>query len=280
MADARTVMINAAAPPPGADGLPMAAPGQMAMVVGGQTVTGPAAQAYSIMAAQPRMQVRQQRQWIEALTGFERNNRYVMRGTDGQDLFFIKENSSCIERNCCHGQCKAWRMDIFLLGPRGLEGGEGSMVPFMHLERPCTMTCMCLDRPEVEISELPSGRIVGYIIEPFTFCNLFFTLHDHLRNPLLQSDTPICRAGLCCACPCEGIPCNEVQFPVTDINTAQQVAMIHKYWMWGDMCQCLGEWDNYWAEFGAVNNPDYKVLVLALAIFIQMRFFDKRNQQN
>jgi len=225
------------------------------------------------------MQMRQQRQWIEALTGFERNNRYVLRGPDGQDLFFMKENSSCIERNCCSGECKAWRMDIFLLGPRGVEGGLESMTPFMHLERPCTMTCLCFDRPEVEISELPSGRVIGYITDPFAICNLNFVVHDQNRNPLLRSDTPLCRCGLCCPCPCSGIPCNEVQFPVTDISTGQDVAMVHKFWMFGDICPCLGEWDNYWAEFGAINSPDYKMLILALSVFIQMRFFDRRNQE-
>mmetsp|Transcript_40533 Transcript_40533/g.93175 ORF Transcript_40533/g.93175 Transcript_40533/m.93175 type:complete len:275 (+) Transcript_40533:57-881(+) len=274
MSQARDVMINAAAPPP------MAVPGQMAMMVGGETVTGPVAQAYSILAGLPKMQLRQQRQWIEALTGFERNNRYVMRGPDGQDLFFLKENSSCVERNCCSGDCKAWRMDLFLIGPRGLEGGEDSMTPFMHLERPCTLTCFCLNRPEVEISELPSGRVVGYVSNPFSCCTLSFTLHDQNKNPLLQSNTPLCRWGLCCGCPCEGLPCHELELPVTDISTGQDVALVHKFWMWGDICQCLGEWDKYWAEFGEINNPDYKILVLALTIFIQMRFFDKRNQQN
>mmetsp|Transcript_4861 Transcript_4861/g.8450 ORF Transcript_4861/g.8450 Transcript_4861/m.8450 type:complete len:278 (-) Transcript_4861:12-845(-) len=277
MVDARQVLIRAAAPCPAEEGEEheVAAPGQMAMVVGGQTlVTGPAAKAYSLMAAQPRMQIRQQRQLIEAFINFEVNNQYVMRGADGKDLFFLKENSSCMERNCCRSRCSAWRMDIFLLGPRGLEGSERSMVPFMHLGRPCSMTCMCVGRPEVEISELPSGRIVGYIVEPFACCQSpFFTLHDHERNPVLRSKVPCCSPGLCCRCPCHGVPCNEVQFPVNDFETKEMVAMVRKFWMWGDLCWWLGEWDNYWAEFGAINHPDYKALVLGLAIYIQMRFF-------
>mmetsp|Transcript_62677 Transcript_62677/g.149521 ORF Transcript_62677/g.149521 Transcript_62677/m.149521 type:complete len:275 (+) Transcript_62677:89-913(+) len=271
---AREVMINAAAPPPVVE-----APVQVGMQVGGNIVTGPAMQAYAILNSQRRCQLRQQRQWIEALTGFERNNRYVMRDESGRDLFFVQEGSTCLERNCCKGECKAWRMDVYLLGPGGVDAGLQSMTPFMHLERPCTLTCFCLNRPEVEVSELPSGRVLGYIEEPFTCCNLTFTVHDTNRNPLLKTDISLCNWGLCCPCPCEGLPCQTVEFPITDFENGQEVAKIRKHWMFGDICQCLGEWDNYWMEFGAVNNPDFKVLITGLALFVQMRFFDSRNQQ-
>jgi hypothetical protein len=248
------------------------------MVVGGNLLTGPAAAAYNILNQHDRLQMRQVRQWIEALTGFERNNRYVLRSASGQDLFFIKENSSCLERNCCKGTCKAWRMDVFLLGPQGLQGGEGSMTPFMHLEREFTCTCLHYNRPEVVLYELPSNRKIGSIVEPFTCCNLQFQIRDPNGTDILETNICPCKCGLVCPCPCDGLPCNDVEFPVLSLQDGTPVASLVKKWMWGDCCKCLGEWDNYWINFGAAANPDYKVMLLGLAIFIQMRLFDKRNE--
>jgi len=260
------------------------APPQVAMGVAmpSAAATGPevVSAAYAILNQHERMQLRQQRQWIEALTGFERNNRYVLRDTQGNDIFFVRENSTCIERNFCKGACKAWRMDVYLLGPQGIQGGEASMTPFIHMERPCTLTCFCMNRPEVLISELGSGRLLGSIFEPFAWCNLQFEVRDPANQPVLITDIACCQWGLCCPCPCDGAPCNELAFPVTDIGSGQPVAEVLKKWMWGDCVQCMGEWDNYWIKFGSASNPDYKVLLVALSIFIQMRFFDRRNQKN
>ena len=64
------------------------------------------------------------------------------------------------------------------------------------------------------------------------------------------------------------------------VDHGHQVAMVEKRWMCGDICPCLTEWDNYWVHFGLAANAQYKLLLLALGVFIQMRFFDRRNQQN
>jgi len=267
---AREVLVNAAYPMAGA-------PVQVAMGTAPNTPNNAVATAYSILNQHQSLQIRQQRQWLEALTGFERNNRYMVRDVSGRDMFFIRENSTCIERNCCKGACKAWRMDVYLLGP---DGSEAMMTPFMHLERQCTCTCMYLNRPEVVITELPSGRVLGSVREPFTFCNLRFTVHGLDESPVLETDIPCCRWGLCCPCPCDGLACNRVSFPIMDVSSGREAAEVMKQWMWGDCIQCLGEWDNFWINFGDVVNPDYKILLLALSIFIQIRLFDRRNQQN
>merc|ERR1711971_1125438 len=134
----------------------LSAPGQMPPMQQRPEMSGQASTLLSILTRFHKLQVRQQRQWLETLTGLERNNRYVLRDEMGNDVFFLKENSSCWERNCCSGSCKAWRMDLYLLGPEGLAGGLASMTPALHFERPCTLTCFCLNRPEVFVSDLGS----------------------------------------------------------------------------------------------------------------------------
>merc|ERR1719491_635041 len=98
-----------------------------------------------------RLKVQQIRRVRDAF-GCDFNNWYLIKNEVGQDVFFVKEDSTCIERNCCSGECKAWRMDAVLL-PYGFQGPQTMGVPFMHLERPFTCTCCCFNRPEVFITE-------------------------------------------------------------------------------------------------------------------------------
>jgi len=41
----------------------------------------------------------------------------------------------------------------------------------------------------------------------------------------------------------------------------------------------LKDWDNNVIHFGETANPDYKMLLITMATFIQLRLFDRRNQQ-
>jgi len=44
--------------------------------------------AYQFLEQHNTLQLRQLRQWIEAMTGFERNNKYCLRDKQGNDVFF------------------------------------------------------------------------------------------------------------------------------------------------------------------------------------------------
>lgn len=261
-----------------ASGAPLLAPGQEAMTTRSESTM----KAYDILGQHSKLQVRQLRQWLEAMTGFEKNNRYIVRDANGKDVFFIKENSTCAER-CCSGfaggLCKQWRMDIYLLGPGGLEAGLEGMTKFIHLERPCHATCCCFNRPEVIVTDAQTGSKIGTIREPWTVCNLKFEVLNHLDQPALNVEACACQPALICPCPCEGVPCQVIDFPITDAQTKAQVALLEKKWRWGDFAKCHSEWDDYWVDFNDAKNPDFKVLLLATAIFIQIRFFDARNQQ-
>jgi len=260
---------------------PLLAPGQQGMQapVARSEATN---KAYDILGKHDRLQVRQMRQWLEAFTGFEKNNKYMIRGKDGEDVFFVKENSTCMERlcsGCGGGLCKQWRMDIYLMGPDGIKGGLESMTPFMHLERPCHPTFMCFNRPEVVVTDAQTGAKIGTVREPWTCCNMKFDVLNANDEPKLSVEACPCQPGLCCPLPCEGLPCQIIDFPITDFESKGQVALLEKKWRWGDCIQCAKEWDDYWIDFKDAKNPDFKVLLLATALFVQMRFFDKRNQQ-
>merc|ERR1712048_1073823 len=168
-------------------------------------------------------------------------------------------------------------MDAFLL-PNGYQDDPHKVGPkFMHLERPFTCTCCCLNRPKVVISEMPSGNVIGTLEDPFACCALTTTVTEPGQaNPLLMADGSICQPGLCCPC-----PGNKVDFPVKDTNTGSHIAHLTKVWTVGDCCPFFSkEWSAFDVNFGAAQNPRYKLLITSLAIFIQMAWFDKRNENN
>ena len=51
--------------------------------------------------------VRQKVELCEAVTGFEQKNKYQICDRDGQEVFFLREETSCCTRNCCGPQHQA-----------------------------------------------------------------------------------------------------------------------------------------------------------------------------
>eukprot|EP00929_Paragymnodinium_shiwhaense_P120249 TRINITY_DN92170_c0_g1_i1.p1 TRINITY_DN92170_c0_g1~~TRINITY_DN92170_c0_g1_i1.p1 ORF type:complete len:282 (-),score=47.76 TRINITY_DN92170_c0_g1_i1:260-1042(-) len=232
-------------------------------------------QAYSIMDQVPHARLQQVIRKRDMCCDF--NNYYLIKDPQGVNLFFLKENSTCIERNCCSGECKAWRMDMYHL-PNGFQGVESVGEPFLHLERPFSCTCLCLNRPQVYVSEFPSGNALGMLEDPFACCRLNTTVTEPgTALPILKADATICQPGMFCAWPC--LNC-KVDFPISDTTTGQPVAHLTKHWTWGDICRIGAcETSTLDLEFGNVQSARYKMLLLATSVFVQMAFFDVRNQQ-
>lgn len=232
------------------------------------------------IARTQHVKVQQKRQLLEAVSCWEQQNKYVIY--DGPDensnpIYFIQEGSAWWERMCFPPDCKPWRMDYHNIPPTGMpEGTDPKMFPvFMHIERPCSLTCLCINRPEAIITEVPSGRVLGKLRDPWHCYNLTFEIQDPADVTRLTSSTCCCSKGLICPCP----GCT-VDFPIADAGDQHDVATITKTWMWGDCCpMCFKDWDNNVIHFGETANPDYKMLLITMATFIQLRMFDRRNQQ-
>lgn len=239
--------------------------------------------AQKIAGAQ-HVKVQQKRQLLQGFCAcIEQQNKYVIY--DGPDvnsnpIYYVQETSTCFERIIL-GQCqdcKPWRMDYHNIPPTGMTETPTDFPVFMHIERPCSLTCCCFNRPEAIITEQPSGRVLGKLRDPWHCYNLTFQVQDAGGVTRLSTNTCCIQKGLCCPWPCCGC---QVHYPIDDAGDGHQVAQITKTWMMGDLCPlCFKDWDNNVIHFGEAANPDYKMLLITLATFIQMRYFDSRNQGN
>jgi len=211
----------------------------------------------------------------------EQNNRYVIYDLNDKrmvkPLFYVQEQSRYWERNCLPIGCKPWRLDFHNVPPEGLRDGYDPTTykKFLHIERPCSATCCCINRPHARIHEFPSNRMLGTLRDPFNPCMYTFQIRDAHGVETLRSSTCCCSVARFCPC-----PGTEMHFPVYDATDGADVATLNKTWMAGDCCPCCFEdWDNYSVFFGDATQSDYKFLLIGLATFVQMRYFDSRNQR-
>jgi len=54
-------------------------------------------------------------------------------------------------------------------------------MPFLHLERACTCTFLCLCRPEIEVTLVEEGKneYIGKIKSPFACCDIVVEIYDN-----------------------------------------------------------------------------------------------------
>lgn len=226
-----------------------------------------------VMSQENGFQLRRQRAIFEGLGLWDQNMKYIIRnlpkeGKEDGDMEYMvaAEGSTWCERNCYPQECAPFRMDIFTTPVT--EGDK----PKVHLEKPCQCTYLCLNRPEVFITDPSSGANLGSIRDPFACCNLTIDAKDPKGEVLFHAEGGCCQCGLCCPCPgCE------VNFPVNETKTSKRVANIKKKWMLGDCCPLLSkENDNFLVEFEDVSDSSFKALVIIQALFINHRFFSGR----
>jgi len=254
----------------------MTAP-QQAMMGISQGAQGEMMNAIQKLTPLQSVKVQQKRRLLEAVTCFDQQNMYVVYMNETTPMFWIQENTPCLQRNCLPPDCGPWNLSYHNIGPQGLdEGASGKHFPeFLNIDRPCSLTCCCFNRPEAIVVEKPSGRMLGKLRDPWACCNFTFQIFDASGIERLKTNTCCCQVGNFCRCP--GV---QIVFPVLDSTSDSDVATLTKTWMMGDCCPlCFKDWDNFQTHFGQAANPDFKLLLLALTSFIHLRMFSTANQQ-
>lgn len=194
-------------------------------------------------------------------------NKYkIMSG--GREIFFAVEKTDCLTRQVkqCLPDCAPWNLDIMYT-----EGGYNQ--PAFTMKRDWTCTCCCFNRPVVVMQDATTGRPIGSITDPFACCDLTFAIRDPEDNVMIKANGGCCQWGLCCPLPCG--PCAEVEFPLEDANSGNQIGRLKKkvpgclHWL------LAPDVDHFDVDLGAVADPNWKALVMGLAIFMDFRYFNE-----
>jgi len=207
---------------------------------------------------------------VEAITAIigqeiEMANKYKI-SSSGKEIFYAVEETDCLTRQAkqCAPDCAPWKVGILYT-----EGGQ-SMKAF-EMKRDCTCTCLCFNRPVVVMTDATTGQKIGSIKDPFACCDLNFNLRGPDDESVLKANGGCCQWGLCLPLPCG--PCAEVNFPVSDTSSGDEVGHLKKKVPGCCKFFFAPDVDNFEVDFGGVQHPHYKALLIGLAIFMDFRYF-------
>lgn len=199
--------------------------------------------------------IHQQVELLELVTGFETENKYRIRNTLGQDVFFAAENSNCCLRQYC-GPSRPFAMSIL----------DNTQREVIHLERPlrCSGWCCfcCLQRVEVFA---PVGTMLGTIEQDCSFLYPWFSIKD------ASGDTVLKIKGPCCYC-----RCCEVEFQILSGDGTQEVGKITKQWS-GLAKEYFTDADNFGIQFPMDLDVKMKAILIGACFLIDFMFFERSN---
>ncbi|XP_065179720.1 phospholipid scramblase 1-like [Sycon ciliatum] len=205
--------------------------------------------------------VHQKIELLELMTGFETENKYVVKNSLGQQVYYAKEVSDCATRQCC-GPNRPFQMQI--------TDNAGKEV--MRLDRPfrCGFQCCCeTQRPFLEV-QAPPGNPIGYVKSEACACVWpTFLLLDLNMQPILRIHTPCCGVG-CCDC--------SPKYPVRSMD-GQDVGLIQKQWS-GLTKEMFTDADNFGVSFPMDLDVKMKGVMLGALFLIDFLFFETQKQNH
>ncbi|NWW53271.1 PLS1 scramblase, partial [Pedionomus torquatus] len=197
--------------------------------------------------------IHQQIELLEILTAFETKNKYEIKNTLGQRVYFAEEDTDCCTRNCC-GPSRPFTLRI--------TDNLGHEV--ITLQRPlrCSSCCFpcCLQELEVQA---PPGTPVGYIVQNWHPCLPKFTIQDEKRMDVLKI------AGPCVVCSC----CEDVNFEVKSVDETCAVGRISKQWT-GFLKEAVTDADNFGITFPMDLDVKMKAVMIGACFLIDFMFFE------
>lgn len=205
--------------------------------------------------------VHQKIELLEILTGFEQANKYIVKNTLGQQVYFAAEVSECCQRQCC-GPARSFKMSII--------DNAGKEVMCMHRPYRCGFNCCCDNwRPYMEV-EAPPGNTIGYVKSDGCACVYpTFLIMDANQTPVLRIHTPCCGVGCCQFSP---------KYPVRSLD-GQDVGLIQKQWS-GLTKELFTDADNFGISFPMDLDVKVKGTMMGALFLIDFLFFEKSGNQS
>ena len=132
-----------------------------------------------------------------------------------------------------------------------------------------------IKRPEMTLTEVRTGRIVGSVHDPFTCCNPFYLVKDENKNVKYRVYGACCQKGFCC--------CSDVFFyiyPGGDCEMKEENAIGTITKKWTDCVkECCTKANNFLTEFPKDATPDDKILLIGITLLIDYTIFEREGDQ-
>uniref|UniRef100_A0A3B3D517 Phospholipid scramblase n=1 Tax=Oryzias melastigma TaxID=30732 RepID=A0A3B3D517_ORYME len=228
--------------------------------------------------------IKQKVELVEALVGFESNNKYEVRNAMGQNVFYAVEENDCLNRQCCGPQRP---FTIRVLDNFGHEiitinrplkcmscffpcclqevsvSGFDPFQLFPWWNEGPDLVSKCLTQLEVQS---PPGNTVGYVIQQWhPFFPKFMVANEH-HEPVLKIHGPFC--GWSC------LP--DVDFEILTMDEVNKIGKISKQWT-GLLREAFSDSDNFGIQFPLDLDVRMKAVMIGACFLIDFMFFETTN---
>ena len=247
---------------------------------GGGGSNAAAASWEGILAECSDVFVKQHVEMMEALTGFETENKYSVFGThrgpfpQGESMFAY-ETSGCINRNAC-GPRRAFKMRV--------DCGGGANAPALTLERPlrCGAWPCCCFLQELHVYTGAGGKHGGLLIgsirqkcacSPASFFELYVGADISrpaytISGPCIVMDNGLCDTVFA-VCDASGM-----QLGSAGPNGVAEIRKLRAQDMSGWLREAMSDADNFGCSFPTSATPADKAVLLAAVFLIDFMFFE------
>ncbi|XP_001353869.1 phospholipid scramblase 1 [Drosophila persimilis] len=210
-------------------------------------------QGLEYLTALDQLLVSQKIEKLELLTGFETKNRFKIKNSLGQNVYFAYEESDCCTRNML-GRARPFEMKI-------LDNFQNEV---LHLTRPfrCDLLCCfpdCLNAVEVSA---PPGQVIGTVEQVCTFLRPKFNIKNSFGDTVLHIEGPIC--------PCKCF--SDTNFKVLSANN-EEIGKISKQWS-GLGRELFTDADYFSVTFPLNLDVRMKALIFAALFLIDVVYYE------
>ncbi|XP_070380839.1 phospholipid scramblase 2-like [Dermacentor albipictus] len=198
---------------------------------------------------------------MEVMTSWEMQNSYVVKNTMGQFVFTAKEESGCLQRQCC---ANIRPFEMTLLDYRNVQA--------LRLFRPlrCDSSCLgfcCLqvmDVRDASMAMMGSLRMECSIIFPN------FSVLDSQGNVVMLIKGPFCTSSICC---------EDVVFEILTTDGVTKLGAITKNYT-GLCREAFTDADNFTVTFPLDLDVKIKAVLLGAVFLIDYIYFESTTRRD
>ncbi|KAM9316492.1 phospholipid scramblase 1-like [Gastrophryne carolinensis] len=203
--------------------------------------------------------VHQQVELLEALLGYEENNKYEIKNSMGQRVYFAAEQNDCCTRNFI-GPSRPFVITII----------DNSGREVIRVSRPfrCSLCCFpcCLQKLEVEA---PPGTTIGYVKQNWHPFLPKFTIQNEKEEDVMKIRGPF----VPCSC------CSDVNFELKSLDETSVIGRISKQWT-GLIKEAFTDADNFGVQFPMDLDVKMKAVVIGACFLIDFMYFEHTDDKN
>jgi hypothetical protein len=212
--------------------------------------------------------IKQELEYFEIITGFERNTSYNIFGETSEGykyLFKCKENTGCLARWLCPTATRKLHMNFL---KNSSNDKPENIVNFL---KPFKCPFFCLGRPEIFLELEESKEKIGRILEVFSCSEHLYEIYDSEEKIKYIVKGKCCQCGLLFSNTILG-RIGEALFNIIDPETKEEIGSISR--QTSAMSEGVNDGENFKINFPEKTSTNDKLLLMALGLMIDYQNFE------